>query len=304
MMSDWSGFTEEELQKLKQENTPKSLQVIKHQKKNRNENSIAPVDVKKRSIPQWPKQVNSSNVVSPSSNAVSCVVVSPSDVQHNEVNSIKENASFHVNDSKEKKIESIELSSNQPNAVKNTEAELSDKNEDIGILTQEKALELERSKIEQLQIQQKLIEDQNKKKKQLIASTLQERMKQTISESQKLKEVQQQLNHLDEKLQVDVETLRNKIEEASLLFSQAEKRYERSEVEYVAAKCDYFKKKEQKEQLVEQLYSVIQANEERKARKLEELMVKLVSNTNLESPKFLATPNISNETSNTNLTSS
>ncbi|XP_065660874.1 RAB6-interacting golgin isoform X2 [Hydra vulgaris] len=303
MMSDWSGFTEEELQRLKLENAPNLQRDINKKKKINTKSSNALHEAKKRSIPQWPKQID--NPV----NSIDFSLVDSKpveDIKLIQSVEVKESPTLHECDIKANKVKSL-IKENQNEAVQNesnakviTEEKIIKENDDIGVLTQEQAVELERKKIEQLQIQHKLIEDQNKKKKMLIASTLQERMKQTMSESQRLKEVQQQLIHLDEKLQIDVESLRNKIEEASLLFSQAEKRYERSESEYVSAKCDYYKKKEEKEQLIEQLYAIIQANEERKAKKLEELMVKLVSNTNLESPTCnLPKTSISNE-SNTN----
>lgn len=53
------------------------------------------------------------------------------------------------------------------------------------------------------------------------------------------------------------------------------KRYNRAEKEFVEAKIDLQKKSLQKEQLTEHLYTVIHQNEQRKAKKLTELMNKL-----------------------------
>lgn len=53
------------------------------------------------------------------------------------------------------------------------------------------------------------------------------------------------------------------------------KRYDRAEKEFVEAKLDLNKKSLQKEQLTEHLYTVIHQNEQRKAKKLSELMNKL-----------------------------
>jgi len=53
------------------------------------------------------------------------------------------------------------------------------------------------------------------------------------------------------------------------------KRYDRAEKEFVEAKVDLHKKALQKEQLTEHLYTVIHQNEQRKAKKLSELMNKL-----------------------------
>ena len=57
---------------------------------------------------------------------------------------------------------------------------------------------------------------------------------------------------------------------------------EKAEAEYVAAKLDLHKKTEVKEQLTEHLSAIIQQNELRKARKLEELMLQLELNAEEE----------------------
>ena len=53
------------------------------------------------------------------------------------------------------------------------------------------------------------------------------------------------------------------------------KRYQKAEEEFVQAKLDVHLKEEIKDQLTQHLYTIIQENELRKARKLEELMSKL-----------------------------
>ena len=53
------------------------------------------------------------------------------------------------------------------------------------------------------------------------------------------------------------------------------KRYERAEAEFISAKMNLHDKTETKDQLTEHLCSIIQQNEERKAKKLSELMAKL-----------------------------
>lgn len=53
------------------------------------------------------------------------------------------------------------------------------------------------------------------------------------------------------------------------------KRFDRAEAEYVTAKLDLQRKTEIKEQLTEHLCTIIQQNELRKAKKLEELMQQL-----------------------------
>ena len=58
-----------------------------------------------------------------------------------------------------------------------------------------------------------------------------------------------------------------------LYFSR--KRYEKAEAEFVNSKVNLHKKTLTKDELTEHLCSIIQENEERKARKLAELMAKL-----------------------------
>ncbi|XP_062921008.1 RAB6-interacting golgin isoform X2 [Mobula hypostoma] len=99
--------------------------------------------------------------------------------------------------------------------------------------------------------------------------------KQTMAETMKLKHIQKELQSLDNLLSNGVNVLRNRIEQSSLEYYQAKKRYDKAEVEYVAAKLDLHKKIELKEQLTEHLCAIIQQNELRKAKKLEELMRQL-----------------------------
>lgn len=73
----------------------------------------------------------------------------------------------------------------------------------------------------------------------------------------------------------DIGILRNRIDQASLDYSNARKRFDKAEAEYVVAKLDLQRKTETKEQLTEHLCAIIQQNELRKAKKLEELMAQL-----------------------------
>ncbi|XP_072130051.1 RAB6-interacting golgin isoform X1 [Mobula birostris] len=139
-----------------------------------------------------------------------------------------------------------------------------------------KGVELrERSRLEQLQLEQRLMEEKNKRKKALLSKAIAERSKQTMAETMKLKHIQKELQSLDNLLSNGVNVLRNRIEQSSLEYYQAKKRYDKAEVEYVAAKLDLHKKIELKEQLTEHLCAIIQQNELRKAKKLEELMQQL-----------------------------
>ncbi|KAM4022908.1 RAB6-interacting golgin isoform 4-T4 [Anomaloglossus baeobatrachus] len=86
----------------------------------------------------------------------------------------------------------------------------------------------EKTRLEQLQLEQHVMEEKNKRKKALLAKAIAER-----------------------------------------------KRYDKAESEYVSAKLDLYKKTQIKEQLTEHLCTIIQQNELRKAKKLEELMQQL-----------------------------
>ncbi|KAM3619495.1 uncharacterized protein V6R79_009215 [Siganus canaliculatus] len=133
----------------------------------------------------------------------------------------------------------------------------------------------EKTRLELLQQEQKLIEERNKRKKALLAKTIAEKSKQTQAEAVKLKRIQKELQALDDMVSNDIGILRNRIEQASWDYSAARKRYEKAEAEYVAAKMDLHRKTEVKEQLTEHLCAIIQQNELRKAHKLEELMQQL-----------------------------
>ncbi|XP_044295371.1 RAB6-interacting golgin isoform X2 [Varanus komodoensis] len=119
------------------------------------------------------------------------------------------------------------------------------------------------------------MEEKNKRKKALLAKAIAERSKRTQAETVKLSRIQKQLQALDEMVSADIGILRNKIEQASWDYSCARKRYDKAEAEYVAAKLDLQKKTGIKEQLTEHLCTIIQQNELRKARRLEELMRQL-----------------------------
>lgn len=119
------------------------------------------------------------------------------------------------------------------------------------------------------------MEEKNKRKKALLAKAIAERSKRTQAETMKLKRIQKELQALDDMVSADIGILRNRIDQASLDYSHAQKRFDRAEAEYVAAKLDLQRKTDSKEQLTEHLCTIIQENELRKARKLEELMHQL-----------------------------
>ncbi|XP_007935891.1 RAB6-interacting golgin [Orycteropus afer afer] len=141
---------------------------------------------------------------------------------------------------------------------------------------EKKKMELqEKSRWELLQQEQRLMEEKNKRKKALLAKAIAERSKRTQAETMKLKRIQKELQALDDMVSADIGILRNRIDQASLDYSYARKRFDKAEAEYVTAKLDLQRKTEIKEQLTEHLCTIIQQNELRKAKKLEELMQQL-----------------------------
>jgi len=172
------------------------------------------------------------------------------------------------------KCEVVEQSENKPEP---TEQVLEEGSETFGggaspssDVTDEKV-----SKLEQFEQRQKLIEEQNKRRKELLSAALRNRTKQTSQEAQKLKFIQEELQKIDVLLTLDVKFLRNSIEEASFAFSEAQKRYDKAEKDFIDAKMSLFRIMERKELLTDHLCSIIEQNELRKAKKLTELMAKL-----------------------------
>ncbi|XP_035276910.1 RAB6-interacting golgin-like [Anguilla anguilla] len=133
----------------------------------------------------------------------------------------------------------------------------------------------EKTRLELLQQEQRMMEEMNKRKKALLSKTLAEKSRKTQAETVKLKRIQRELQALDDMVSNDIGILRGRIEQATWDYSSAWTRYNRAEAEFVKAKLDLHRKAELKEQLTEHLCAIIQQNEQRKARKLEQLMKQL-----------------------------
>ncbi|KAJ9584521.1 hypothetical protein L9F63_021131 [Diploptera punctata] len=129
--------------------------------------------------------------------------------------------------------------------------------------------------LDEFQVRQKMMEEVNRRKKELLVQEIAARKKQTKEEARRLQQIQDELQKLDMLLSNDVSILRNQIEAASLDFMEAQKRYNKAEKEFLDAKLLLFEKLERKEMLTEHLCTIIEQNEIRKARKLSELMQKL-----------------------------
>ncbi|KAG6461865.1 hypothetical protein O3G_MSEX012905 [Manduca sexta] len=139
-----------------------------------------------------------------------------------------------------------------------------------------------RAKMEDLQLKQKIMEEQNKKRKEMLAKALADRTKQTAEEVQRLEKIKKELQVLDGQFSQDVAVLRKKIDQACLTYSEAEKHYLKVEKEFLQAKINLQKEKEKKELLTEHLCALITHNETRKAQKLETLMLELATDKNKE----------------------
>lgn len=131
------------------------------------------------------------------------------------------------------------------------------------------------SKIEALELRQKQMEGDNKRKRQLLLQEIADRRQRTAEEAQKLAHVQTELQKIDLLVAQDVKILRQTIEVASVEYMQAKKRYHHAEKEFVESKLNLHIKQERKELLTEHLMTIIQESEDRKSKKLAELMNRL-----------------------------
>lgn len=141
----------------------------------------------------------------------------------------------------------------------------------------EDELENHKMKLHELQLRQKLMEEQNKKRKEMLAKALADRTKQTTEEVMRLEKIKKELQVLDSQFSQDVSVLRQKIDQACLSYADAEKHYLKVEKEFLQAKIHLQKEKEKKELLTEHLCALITHNETRKAQKLETLMLELAT---------------------------
>lgn len=133
--------------------------------------------------------------------------------------------------------------------------------------------------------QRKRIEEQNKQKVSLLQKAIEQHSQKTAQEAKKLEEVRKELNKLDSELAADVAILRKQIEVAAIQFSHVQKHYDNIEQLFLKAKLDLHQAHEKKELLTEHLCTIIAHNEDRKAKKLTELMEKVgLRESNGDSP--------------------
>uniref|UniRef100_A0A8C4QS20 RAB6-interacting golgin n=1 Tax=Eptatretus burgeri TaxID=7764 RepID=A0A8C4QS20_EPTBU len=131
------------------------------------------------------------------------------------------------------------------------------------------------SRLEQLKQQQKIMEEHNKQKHAELIQQLAVRTRRTAAESVKLQKLQRELQNLDFALANDVSILRSRIDQAECAYSSARKQYDRAEAKFVAAKMELHRRVEVKELLTEHLCLVIGQSEARKSSRLDELTRKL-----------------------------
>lgn len=129
--------------------------------------------------------------------------------------------------------------------------------------------------LREFETQRKLIEEQNKQKKELLHKAIELHSQKTAAETRKIAEIKVELAKLDNDLALDVSILRKQIDNACIYFSQVEKQYIKIEAQFLKAKIDLHNAAEKKELLTEHLCTVIAHNEDRKAQKLSELMQKV-----------------------------
>ncbi|XP_028667198.1 RAB6-interacting golgin [Erpetoichthys calabaricus] len=265
-MAGWAGFSEEELRKIQQKDNfvPVSGRGRRPPPANRNRQQLQRDRALQQIIPKdgdsniLPEQQLFKEKRQPSFRAAPA----PSPVQTKEVQKIE---------CQNHEIESVGHSK-APGLPLEKPTEIYLPGEE---LDQQQVELKEKTRLELLQQEQRLMEEKNKRKKALLAKAIAERSKQTQAETVKLKRIQKELQTLDDLVSNDIGILRSRIEQASWEYSLARKRYEKAEAEYVTSKLELHKKCDIKEQLTEHLCTIIQQNELRKAKKLEELMMQL-----------------------------
>ncbi|XP_065075536.1 RAB6-interacting golgin-like [Ochlerotatus camptorhynchus] len=123
--------------------------------------------------------------------------------------------------------------------------------------------------------QRKLMQEQNRQKRDMLQKVIEQHTQKTAAEANKLQEIKSELGKLDSELATDVAILRKQIDAASLHFSNVEKNYLNIENLFLKAKVELHQALERKELLTEHLCTIISHNEERKAKRLSELMDKV-----------------------------
>lgn len=154
--------------------------------------------------------------------------------------------------------------------------------EEISLKTNETEIEVPRnfpddktSRFQDMELNRKLLEEQNKMKRDLLKDAISKHKEKTQAEAKKLEEIKVELEAIDSEVSHDISILRKQIEIATLNFNNVEKHYDSIERAFLKAKQDLYQAHEKKEMLTEHLCTIIEHNEDRKAKKLSELMEKV-----------------------------
>ncbi|XP_077986865.1 RAB6-interacting golgin-like [Glandiceps talaboti] len=287
MQMDWVGFTDDQLRQLKGQTQdiddsvrgqhgrqPHRMQMGKPR-----QHQVGAGQRSKMMLAQRQRQIETNEALSDNQR-----LSVPKKVRARPVGPTQNNKSTPPQErrNKAKHDESSESVDKQGDITRDETAEIADKNQKVEKkkavlheIDEKEGISRELSNIEKIQKQQKEMEEENKKKKAMLVKAVADRKKRTDAEMRKLKEIQRELTKIDGLISHDVSILRDKIEDASREYMDAQRRYERAEAEFVASKISLHQKTEVKDSLTEHLYSIIQENEKRKAEKLEELTNKL-----------------------------
>lgn len=186
------------------------------------------------------------------------------------------------NDENQNKSEMVEISLTDPELADDIPVKDSESPHQTDTLTRSISAPLpaihdvdKESRFQDYELQRKLMEEQNKMKRSLLQDAISKHAEKTQAEAKKLDEIKQALDILDSELSNDVSILRKQIETATIHFNQVEKQYCAIERSFLKAKQDLYHAHEKKEMLTEHLYTIIAHNEDRKARRLTELMEKV-----------------------------
>jgi len=253
-MADWQGFTDAELKKM--QNGPKIVKPVAR-KQQVQSNKTKPNN-NKRAVVKSKQKTDKTSL--------------PSAAYLGKAKNDAEEKVPKKPDGVEEK-QPTEVVKTDP-AIKNqTKTQDSQETPDREVILDEKSVQnKEMLKLENVHRRQKEMEERNKRKKDLLSKEIALRKKKAMAESSKLVKVQAELAKLDQLLSNDVSVVRDKIDEACYEYNNAKKRFEQAEQEYIRSKMDLHKKTTLKEDLTEHLYHLIEANEERKSKKLEELL--------------------------------
>ncbi|XP_058835190.1 RAB6-interacting golgin [Topomyia yanbarensis] len=141
--------------------------------------------------------------------------------------------------------------------------------------TSEKVTPFKGMSLKDFEQQRRLMQEQNLQKREILQKAIDQYTQKTAAEASKLQEIKEELGRLDSELASDVAILRKQIDAASLHFSNVEKNYLNIENLFLKAKVELHQAHERKEMLTEHLCTIISHNEERKAKRLSELMEKV-----------------------------